>query len=60
MRTANKDTLIMAENMAAYIDFFKAEVFALQTQEGFVEVASLIESGRLQVSDYNFIILLFG
>ena len=54
------ETLTLVENLAGEFQWDGASVFKLQSQEGFKEVAELINSGRLDVRGYKFIVLLFG
>ena len=46
--------------MALNLKAFRSHVFQLTSQEGFLEVAKLVQEGKLQADKYRFIVLMFG
>ena len=52
--------LVVADGIAGNLMLDRATVFTLQLQEGFNEVAVLIEQGKLAVDRYKVILLLMG
>ena len=53
------DTLVIADVMTLNLKVFRSQVFQLKSQEGYSEVSTMIQHGKLKVEGYRFVVLLF-
>ena len=54
------DILLIIENIAADIVMPNSRVFALKRNEGLLQIAKMLEVGRVDIKPYKFIVLLCG